>query len=413
VTDERRSPDEREAQARHYEFLRARAPIPPLAGCPIAWQPNALAPVFYGYRDYGVAEGSPTDVRVFFPSLDGSPDTGEILRDCGRYPIIVFAHGNCDIDIDEYLKWFEVPAQLARAGYVVAAPRLPQVEGGTLPSQADGDLAILRDLVSWLRTGWSESAVVAPLPAAAGLAGHSFGAGVAGRLAGGGSVSAFASLSGVMARATREAIAIPKLFIWGSNEFIPPGVALTDTEWAAVTPPKHRVVFEDLEHWDYLPPGHSNCENRRGPCGAARPATWDLLIMFFAKYLSPELWPNLSGLIPDNLVPPLPLTLTPDQQFFAGGWLSGFPLLTEPDANCQVAISQELSTDRVVPYVLSSPRNVAEHDVRERDLVPSFNTLSEQAGAPMPWVDSQHPAGGTVVPAGSTVHMGLQSGPVP
>jgi hypothetical protein len=67
VISERPSPDEREAQARHYEFLRARAPIPPLAGCPIDWQPNALAPVFSGYRDYGVAEGSPTDVRVFFP----------------------------------------------------------------------------------------------------------------------------------------------------------------------------------------------------------------------------------------------------------------------------------------------------------------------------------------------------------
>jgi hypothetical protein len=66
-----------------------------------------------------------------------------------------------------------------------------------------------------------------------------------------------------------------------------------------------------------------------------------------------------------------------------------------------------------VPYVLNSPRKVAEHDVRERDLVPKFNTLSEHAGAPMPWVDSQHPAGGTVVRAGSTVHMGLQSGPVP
>jgi hypothetical protein len=389
-----------------------RAPIPTLASCPIAWQPNALAPVFYGYRDYGVAEGSPTGVRVFFPSLDGSPDSGEILQDCGRYPIILFAHGNCDRDSDEYLKWFEVPAQIARAGYIVAAPRLPQVEGGgTLPSEADGDLAILRDLVSWLRTGWSESAMVAP-PPAAGLAGHSYGAGVAGRLAGEGSVSAFASLSGIMARVTQRAIAIPKLFIWGSDEG-GTGGALTDDEWAAITPSKHRVVFEDLQHWDYLPAGRSNCEDGRGTCGAAHVAAADLLIMFFAKYLPPELWPNLPDLIPDNLVPPLPLTLTTDQQFFAGGWLTGFPVLAEPDANCQVDISQELSTDRVVPYVLSSPRDVAERDVRERDLVPRFNPLSEQAGAPMPWVDSQHPAGGTVVRAGSTVHMGLHSGPVP
>jgi hypothetical protein len=93
--------------------------------CPIAWRPTALAPVFYAYRDYGTAGGAPGDVRVFFPSLDGSPDSGEILRDCGRYPLIVFAHGHCSTDTDHYLKRFEVPAVLARAGYVVAVPRLP------------------------------------------------------------------------------------------------------------------------------------------------------------------------------------------------------------------------------------------------------------------------------------------------
>jgi len=75
VTDKRGSPDEREALTRYQAFLRARGPIPPVASCPIAWQPNALAPVFYGHRDYGASDGSPTDVRVFFPSLDGSPET--------------------------------------------------------------------------------------------------------------------------------------------------------------------------------------------------------------------------------------------------------------------------------------------------------------------------------------------------
>jgi hypothetical protein len=217
---------------------------------------------------------------------------------------------------------------------------LPQISIGTSPLQADGDLAILRDLVSWLRTGWSESAVVAPSPAT-GLAGHSFGAGLAGRLAGEGGSIAFASLSGSVARVTRDAIAVPKLFIWGSNEFIPPGVALTDSEWAAVTTPKHRVVVDDLEHWDYLPSGRTSCESARGPCGAARVAAWDLLIMFFANYLPPPAVSGLPGQIPESLVPPLPLTLTTDQQFFAGGWLSGFPLLAEPDANCHLSLSWE------------------------------------------------------------------------
>jgi len=133
--------------------------------------------------------------------------------------------------------------------------------------------------------------------------------------------------------------------------------------------------------------------------------------MFFAKYLPQELWPNLPDLIPDNLEPP-PLQLTPAQEFYAAGHLVGLKQFRD-DTHCEVDISEEPSTDRVVPYVLNSPRNVAGRDVRERDLVPSFNTLGEQAGAPMPWVDSQHPTVGTVVSAGSTVHMGLHSGPVP
>jgi dienelactone hydrolase len=308
--------------------------------CPIAWRPSALAPVFYAYRDYGTADGAPGDVRVFFPSLDGSPDSGEILRDCGLHPLIVFAHGHCQTDTDHYLKWFEVPAVLARAGYVVAAPRLPEISGGTSPLNADGDLALLNDLVSWLRSAWSESAQLAP-PPATGLVGHSFGAGLAGRLAGDGNLRAFASLSGSVARVTRDGIHVPKLFVWGSNEFVPPGVALSASEWAAVEPPKHRVVVDDLQHWDYLPAGRTSCENDRGPCGAARVAAWDLLVMFFANYLPPPALPGLPGQIPESLVPPLPLTLTLEQQSFAGGWLSGFPSLADAADSCHVALSWE------------------------------------------------------------------------
>jgi hypothetical protein len=63
--------------------------------CPIPWRPNVLAPVFYGTRDVGPADGAPATARVYVPSLDGSPDGAPVLRDCGRYPLIVFAHGNC------------------------------------------------------------------------------------------------------------------------------------------------------------------------------------------------------------------------------------------------------------------------------------------------------------------------------
>lgn len=60
---------------------------------------------------------------MFFPSLDGAPAIAPPLTGCGRYPLIVCAHGQC-ADPDHYRKWTHLPAQLARSGYVVAVPKL-------------------------------------------------------------------------------------------------------------------------------------------------------------------------------------------------------------------------------------------------------------------------------------------------
>src|SRR5215471_11325828 len=122
---------EREIRAFETEFVRAHGPLPPLSSsCPIGWQPGALTPVFYGYRDYDQTQGAPGKVRVWYPSLDGSPQDADVLQGCGRYPVILFAHGECDGDVDHYLKWDLLPAQLARAGNVVAVPQLAL---GTFP----------------------------------------------------------------------------------------------------------------------------------------------------------------------------------------------------------------------------------------------------------------------------------------
>jgi hypothetical protein len=44
-------------------------------------------------------------MRVFFPSLDGSPQDAAILQGCGLYPrILFFAHGDCNDDTDHYLR---------------------------------------------------------------------------------------------------------------------------------------------------------------------------------------------------------------------------------------------------------------------------------------------------------------------
>ena len=57
-----------------------------------------------------------------------------------------------------------------------------------------------------------------------------------------------------------------------------------------------------------------------------------------ANYLPPPAVSSLPGQIPESLVPPLPLTLTVEQQSFAGGWLSGFPLLADEAGSCHVSL---------------------------------------------------------------------------
>jgi hypothetical protein len=311
--------------------------------CSIPWRPNSLAPVFYGMRDVGPTDGAPATARV-------SPEGAAILTDCGSYPLIVFAHGHCKDDTDHYLKWIELPAQLARAGYVVAVPQLPEIAGGTSPSEANADLARLRDLVTWMRSGWVHRSILAPAPST-GLVGHSFGAGLAGRLATEGNLRAYASLSGHVA--ISEAIDVPKLFTWGfptsdPAEFLVP---ISPNDWADLGTPKHRIVFKELAHWDYLPSGRTACGQVRGDCPHSGVVAWDLVTMFFGNYLPPPAVPDLPGRIPPTLIPP-PLDLTPKQQFFAGGWLSGVGLLQGASDQCEVTISFGTSTssgDVVLP----------------------------------------------------------------
>lgn len=110
----------------------APGPTPPPATCPIGWQPAALTPVFFGARSLGTADGAPVSLRVFFPSLDGAVETAPLLEGCGRYPLVLFCHGHCIGEVGEahHRRWFRIPAQLARAGYVVVVPHLAGNNGG-------------------------------------------------------------------------------------------------------------------------------------------------------------------------------------------------------------------------------------------------------------------------------------------
>ncbi|MGH3938663.1 MAG: alpha/beta fold hydrolase [Pseudonocardiaceae bacterium] len=384
------------------------APTPPPATCPIGWQPNALTPVFYGARTYGTAHGAPVSMRVYFPSLDGAVETAPILSGCGRYPVVLFVHGDCDQDPNHFRTWVQLPAQLARSGYVVVVPQLPAI--GTHPSAENHPaLAAIANSLTWLRQQWEHRTVLMPA-AATGITGHSYGALLAARYARANTVAGFAGLSGVwqdwpVGSPPIIGLARPKLLLWGGPEDL--FTSLTETQWNSLSTPKHRAVFATGVHWDYLPTGQTPCDATRGPCRLIASAAADLVTMFFAKYLAPELSPHLPGRVPDNLMPPA-LVLTPEQEFYAGGHLIGMRNMAgNPD--CAVALTAVTGTERTVPLVLESSQSSADQEVRNAGLLPRFTG----AGGANAWVSSQSPRADTRVPAGSTVTMALRTGPIP
>jgi hypothetical protein len=383
-------------------------PTPPPATCPIRWQPNALTPVFYGARSYGTAQGAPVALRVYFPSLDGAVESAPVLSGCGRYPVVLFAHGDCHVDPNHFQKWIQLPAQLARSGYVVVVPQLPSI--ASHPSTENHPaLTAIADSLDWLRQSWEHRSVLMAA-AATGVAGHSYGALLAARHARAHVVAGFAGLSGVWQDWPSGAPPIvglggPKLLLWGGPEDL--FTALSDAQWTGLSAPKHRAVFATGMHWDYLPASQTPCDLSRGPCGLIKSAAADLVTMFFAKYLPPELSPDLPGLVPDNLVPP-PLSLTPDQEFYAGGHLIGMRNMSGTPG-CGVTLTVVTGNERTVPDVIELSQASADRAVRAAGLVPQFTG----AGGARAWVASQSPRAGTRVARGSTVRMALRTGPRP
>src|SRR5262249_31208851 len=158
---------------------------------------------------------------------------------------------------------------------------------------------------------------------ATGLAGHSYGALHAGILATKIDVAGLASLSGVWGEWSYGQLPIfqlqiPQLLTWGTglDDLIEVNAALPDSVWNSIGKPKHRAIFTDGLHYDYLYTAQLPCRQDKGPCRWLGAAATDLVTMFFGRYLPPDLWPNLPGQIPHTLIPP-PLTLTLEQQFFA------------------------------------------------------------------------------------------------
>jgi pimeloyl-ACP methyl ester carboxylesterase len=291
--------------------------------------------VFFGFRDYG-------SLRVFYPSLEETPQDAPILLSCGRYPLIMLVHGQCD-QPEHYKDWHALPAQLARAGYVVAVREFNGIAGGAYPWEAEGDLQLLVDTVDWMRNRWQVLNFIID-PERLGVVGHSYGALLASRLPSRLNVNAYVSLSGVWHEWTPVSswplfsMSQPKLFVWGSGGLDFSAVIGGGTAWTSIPQPKHKADFATLAHWDYLEPNTTQCASDMGDCALSHVVNRDLVTMFFAKHLPPaQLLPDH---IPDSLVPP-PLALTPQQQVFATNYLTGFESI-QGHSECRVTLSWEL-----------------------------------------------------------------------
>ena len=182
---------------------------------------------------------------------------------------------------------------------------------------------VLAHTLVWIRGSWEHRESLMPEPYT-GLAGHSYGALHAGILATKIPTAGVVSLSGVWNAWDPGGpygplpifqIALPRLFTWGTDQLhVPLEVRRSTvrqqsgTTWhcRSIEPCSPRHSISTISTTRSCPAGKQRA--RAGTWGG--PATDDLVTMFFAKYLPPELWPNLPGLIPGNLVPP-PLQLTP------------------------------------------------------------------------------------------------------
>jgi dienelactone hydrolase len=285
--------------------------------CPINWAPSLISPVFYGVKDIATP-----NVRVYYPSIDGSPQNAELLVKCERYPLVMVIHGDCGGD--PFQQWVHLPAQLARSGYIVAVTQY----GGKV---ATGDAAVtapLREVHDYMRNTSEFRDRLMPSPNTA-VVGHSYGGTLAAQLAGEIKVAAFASLSGAFAQAQNpigllSSLKVPSLFIWNKVDDVNPGAELDGGGlYASVTAPKHAVVFKTGAHGDYLDGEAPTCP-RQSTCAKVRALSYDFVTTFLTKYLHPEFAFSASTYVPESLfVKPQNLPAAPINGFYAGGYLLG------------------------------------------------------------------------------------------
>jgi pimeloyl-ACP methyl ester carboxylesterase len=334
--------------------------MPPLPSayanpCQVSWQPNVFQPVVWGVEYiYKGTNNAPTNMMVIYPSMQiGNPyNPPPPLAGCGKFPVILFAHGVCDMADtykgQHYKVWEQTLSPLARAGFVVVVPDRELSYSNATPTSPGYDDASARDLaiaLYWLEVNWKWREI---LSNRMGIIGHSYGGAAALRYYYNAKTpKAIALLSPALEEAQAlypwvsqaiTGLSIPSLHFFGSgNDLVSHGETQPDQTnrpyyWKYFHSPAHSVEFVGAGHYDYLatdfkcgyPPGS-------GTKSAACPLQWsltaDVLVMFFSKYLPPvPLGNNANIFLSNTLIPPTSLPVVgndPEQTKFFSYFLKG------------------------------------------------------------------------------------------
>ena len=323
-------------------------------GCPIDWKPSVLYPVAAHSQYFDESKGAPGPLQVFYPSLgpfsDPLPDGSHasVLK-CSQYPLVIFLHGHCNGNVDIYKRWTQLPAALARSGYVVVVPKLPNIAVGRSPFGVfgDQDLERAKAVLTWMHSGWAyrDQLVRSPGPV---VVGHSFGALLGARLVPQIGASAYVGLSGgwndpfvSIDPQALDALNAPSLFARGNRADGTAEIDRIPDLWNRIKPVKHKLIFEQGRHWDYLPSSDHPCIGEdKGPCSIVPSLAADYTALFVSRYVPPP-GADIEGLIPPMLTPVPTVARTALQGLFASEHLKGLKSLPTAGEECQLTADAE------------------------------------------------------------------------
>jgi hypothetical protein len=313
-------------------------PDDPAESAGVDWTLDILHPMFWGFQDLDTTHGAPGPLRIYYPTFEGTPQNAPILKLCLiRYPIVLFMHGQPPCPDPNYFKrWHLLGMVLARSGYVVVMPK------HDAQNPHEGSPSIVRGLhaIDFVRSGWEHRKWVDSDATATTVGGHSFGAMIAARIRQARpTIGAYFGLSGGWTEVTDtvlllNSIQVPAFFSWATlagpvSESMDNGGL-----WQAVSGPKWAAVFPGL-HFDYINhfPG---CSFQTGNCDLIGLVMAELITLFIQRNIPVK---TSRAPIPPSLIPPA-VTLTPKQQFFAGGHLNGIGAI-ESRQGCGVDLRWE------------------------------------------------------------------------